>query len=358
MIGFFINRHFITLGLTLGFILLLRAQKSSGDARYRYFWLTVISTLVLVAADCMECWAQLAVERIPLRVAFSIISYTFRPLAALGITMVLYPGFHRPRYIWIPAVVNMLVYCTAIFSPVAFCYDVSNHFHRGPLGFTVYIVCCFYVLCILWLKQKRFRGRGKEGAILYYCAILCLAAAAADYFLEGSLINAAVMMSSIFMYMFLRSFEINRDPLTKLWNRLAFYEDCDRNGAAISAVALADMNGLKQVNDDLGHEAGDRALKSIGECLLQVSGNQTTAYRIGGDEFVLLFIRQDEQAVQDTLDRLRTMIHEKGLSISAGYVMRKGREDTVRDMIRWADEEMYREKSAYYRQRGHNRRRR
>ena len=143
MIGFFINRHFITLGLTLGFILLLRAQKSSGDAQYRYFWLTVISTLVLVAADCMECWAQLAVERIPLRVAFSIISYTFRPLAALGITMVLYPGFHRPRYIWIPAVVNMLVYCTAIFSPVAFCYDVSNHFHRGPLGFTVYRVCCF-----------------------------------------------------------------------------------------------------------------------------------------------------------------------------------------------------------------------
>lgn len=176
------------------------------------------------------------------------------------------------------------------FSPVAFCYDVSNHFHRGPLGFTVYIVCCFYVLCILWLKQKRFRGRGKEGAILYYCAILCLAAAAADYFLEGSLINAAVMMSSIFMYMFLRTFEVNRDPLTKLWNRLAFYEDCDRNGAAISAVALADLNGLKQVND--------------------------------------------------------------------GYVMRKGREDTVRDMIRWADEEMYREKSAYYRQRGHNRRRR
>ena len=73
---------------------------------------------------------------------------------------------------------------------------------------------------------------------------------------------------------------------------------------------------------------------------------------------MLLFIRQDEQAVQDTLDRLRTVIHEKGLSISAGYVMRKGREDTVRDMIRWADEEMYREKSAYYRQRGHNRRRR
>lgn len=99
-------------------------------------------------------------------------------------------------------------------------------------------------------------------------------------------------------------------------------------------------------------------MKSIGECLLQVSGNQTTAYRIGGDEFVLLFIRQDEQAVQDTLDRLQTMIHEKSLSISAGYVMRKGREDNVRDMIRWADEEMYREKSAYYRQRGHNRRRR
>ena len=358
MIGFLINRHFITLGLTVGFILLLRVQKKSQRAQFRYFWLTVISTLVLVAVDCMEYWAQQAVERIPLRVAFSIICYTFRPLAALGITMVLYPGYHRPRLIWIPAVVNMLVYSTAVFSPIAFYFDAGNHFHRGPLGSSVYVVCVIYVLCILWLKRKRFHSRGKEGTILYYCAVVCIGAAVTDYFLEGSLINAAVMMSSIFMYMFLRSFEVNRDPLTKLWNRLAFYEDCDRNGSAVTAVALVDMNGLKSVNDDFGHEAGDRALKSIGECLLRVSGNQTTAYRIGGDEFVLLFVRQEEQAVRDTLDQLKTLIYEKGLSISVGYVMWKDRSDTVQDLIRWADEEMYREKSEYYRQKGHNRRKR
>ena len=151
MIGYLLDRHFITLALTIGFILKLRTQKSARDAQLRFFWLTIISTLVLVAAESLEYWAQQATDRIFLRTLFSVVAYSFRPIAALSIALVVYPDFHQPRFIWIPAVVNILIYLTAFFSPIAFRIDETNSFVRGPLGFSVFIVSFFYIICILWL---------------------------------------------------------------------------------------------------------------------------------------------------------------------------------------------------------------
>jgi len=356
MIGYLLGKHFITLGLTIGFMLKLRTQKSAGDAQLKYFWLTVISTLVLVAAESLEYWAQQSADRVFWRTLFAVIGYSFRPIAALSITLVVYPGFHRPRFIWIPALVNVLIYLTAFFSPIAFHIDENNVIQRGPLGFSVLIVSFFYIVCILWLKHKRFHSGAKEGTVLYLCAVLCIAAAVIDYYQESSHINATVMMSSIFLYIFLRSFDMNRDPMTKLRNRLCFYEDYEQYDGSVSAVVMLDINGLKKLNEDYGHDAGDRAIKAISDSLRQVSDKQIQAYRIGADEFALLFIRKDEQAVKDTTELLHEIAREKGYSISAGYVMREDRDEPVQHLIRRANQAMSKEKAEYYRQHGRNRR--
>ena len=80
------------------------------------------------------------------------------------------------------------------------------------------------------------------------------------------------------------------------------------------------------------------------------------AYRIGGDEFVLLYIRQDETVVRDTMYGMKHLVEEKGYSVSVGYSMRSGREDTVADMLRRSDEWMYKDKAVYYRKIGRDRR--
>ena len=360
MAQYFLNEHFITVLLLVGFVLKLRTQKSVGDAQIKYFWLTAISTAVLVAQDCFEVWGQSSTDLIPIRLTASVIGYCFRPLAALCIVMVIYPKYQRPKFLWIPAAVNAVIYCTAFFSPIAFSFTADNRFQRGPLGYAVFIVSFFYILCFLFLAGRRYREQGKTGEriILYVCAFGCVIAALIDFSTDGSHINAAIMISCIFLYMFLRSIDTNRDPLTKLMNRQSLYRDIQQYDAEITAGALVDMNGLKKLNDEYGHDAGDRALEDLGRCLEQVSDRNTTGYRVGGDEFILIFRNMEESEIRGKLELLRTITRENGLSIAIGFAMRENRGTPITEMMRAADRKRVEEKTLYYGQDRHDRRRR
>lgn len=86
------------------------------------------------------------------------------------------------------------------------------------------------------------------------------------------------------------------DQLTGVANRRMFEEKLDaaieqtRTSGALSGLVIVDMNGLKRLNDDFGHEVGDNALREFGSFLAHVASTKpgTLAARIGGDEFALL----------------------------------------------------------------------
>ena len=353
-----LDKHFITLFLIIGFSLKLWSKRSSTDTSQHYYWLTVISTLVLIAADSLEIWSQGNPDWRFWRILFSVIGYTMRPTAALSIALIIYPENQRPRWLWIPNTINMLIYCTAFFSPLAFSFGEKYNFVRGPLGYTAFVISFFYIAYSVWMTWKRFRDKdhARERYVLYLCAASCVIATLIDMERGGSHLNSAIMISSVFLYMFLRSIDTNRDPLTQLLNRLSFFEDCGKYGASVSAVGSADMNGLKRLNDAVGHEAGDKALKEIGKILDELSGKKILAYRIGGDEFAILFIHKEEEDVSRIMETLREKVSEKGYSVSTGYAMRGGKYASVQDLIRWADENMYASKTAFYRENGHDRR--
>ena len=356
-----LDKHFITIFLIIGFSMNIWRQRHAGE-EYRIYWMTIVSTIILIVADCFVVWAEGDRARWLCRMIFTIVGYVMRPVAALSVTLIVYPKERKPVYLQIPFYFNLLVYCTAFFSPIAFSYrdtiDSGYEMVMGPMGYTVFSVSFFYILFSVLTAWDRFKheDHGRERYILYICAVACVIAAMIDGVEDGDHVNAAIMVSSIFLYMFLRFFDANRDPLTNLLNRMAFYDDCDRYNSIISAVASVDMNGLKKLNDAKGHEAGDEALISIGKSLKAVAGRSILPYRIGGDEFTMIFMRQEETAVRDILDRLKTLIREAGYSVSIGYAMRSGREETVTEMLRRSDEWMYTDKAEYYRQNGRDRR--
>ena len=354
----FLDESFIPIFLIIGFSMKLWASRGT-DRTLRYYWLTVISTLILIVADALENWAQGDPNLRFWRIFFSVVGYVMRPGAALSIAMIVYPATHRPRFLWIPFVLNLGVYATAFFSPIAFSYGDDYSFTRGPLGYTVFVISFFYIIFAVWMTWRRFREKDhtRERFILYLCAVACIAAAILDMETEGAHLNSAIMISSVFLYMFRRSIDTNRDVLTLLLNRMSFFEDCSRFNASISAVGAADMNGLKTLNDVVGHEAGDIALKEIGKCLDEVSNRNILAYRTGGDEFALLFIRQPENTVHDTMEKFKGLVKARGYTVSTGYAMRGGKYASVQDLIRWADENMYANKAAYYTEINHDRRR-
>ena len=360
MFSEFLDNYFIPIFLIIGFSLKLWSGRGSTDKTLRYYWLTVVSTLILIAADTLELWTQGDPDLRFWRVFFSVIGYVTRPAAALSIALIVYPTTHRPRFLWIPFVLNLGVYISAFFTPVAFGFGDAYNFVRGPLGYTVFVVSFFYIAFSVWMTWRRFRSRdhARERYILYLCAVACIAAAVIDMRTDGTHLNAAIIISSIFLYMFRRSIDTNRDILTKLLNRMSFFEDTVRFGTSVSAVGMADMNGLKTLNDVLGHEAGDTALKEIGKSLEEVSNKNIFVYRTGGDEFALLFIRQPENTVHGTMEKLKGLVKARGYTVSTGYAMRGGKSATIQDLIRWADESMYADKAVYYREIRHDRRKR
>ena len=91
----------------------------------------------------------------------------------------------------------------------------------------------------------------------------------------------------------------DRDALTPLLNRRAFVREigralafCERYGAVASLVYF-DVDGLKGINDRLGHAAGDAVLKAVAERLLAHVRASDTVGRMGGDEFAVLLVQTD-----------------------------------------------------------------
>lgn len=102
------------------------------------------------------------------------------------------------------------------------------------------------------------------------------------------------------------------DPLTKLANRRAFYEQA--NAALVQHVALTlivvDLDGFKGINDTYGHQVGDDFLIHLGTILEQATDTQGLASRVGGDEFYLLLTDLDEARVVRFVEALKHRLQE------------------------------------------------
>ena len=356
---FLLGRHFTSLFLILLFAIRLGSQRSTRDKQLRYFWLTVVSCFLLILEDQAETMASLDPEMRNWRILLSIAGYVLRSTATIGLVLVVIkPEYRNKQILWVPCIINLLVCCTAFFTDIAFGFDADYTFYRGPLGYVSFIVPLFYLALILYLTFRKFTDniRRADRIILIACAVFGLLSSILDATHGGVRLHEAILISSIFFYIFLRSYDVRRDSLTSILNRQSLYDDCASMEKNICAVASLDMNGLKTINNTQGHQAGDEALEKVGRCLLEACGRNIRAYRIGGDEFIILFSNMGEPAVWGTLERIRDSVAKAGYSISYGYVMR-GKTDSTESMIQRSDMKMFEQKAQYYRDIRHDRRR-
>ena len=148
------------------------------------------------------------------------------------------------------------------------------------------------------------------------------------------------------------------DRLTGMGNRAAYedyVQEIDekiRNGMAAFAVAVFDLNGLKEINDELGHGQGDQAIIRAASVLKRVF-DVAKLFRIGGDEFVAI----QGAPYADMAARLAQLEIEMGEAVSKGAsVFVPGKDIGFREVFNRADSEMYNDKRKYY-QSHHDRRR-
>jgi len=149
------------------------------------------------------------------------------------------------------------------------------------------------------------------------------------------------------------------DVMTGLYNRAYFQEallELEKSRGSLSVI-VADLNGLKRANDQLGHQAGDSLIRRAAEVFKASFEEEILIARIGGDEFVVILPGADERIAAEAVERIESLIalnnkyyREPELSISLGGAI--SRPDlSVEKVISLADDAMYSHKGQYYRRR-------
>ena len=352
------GEHFLSLMLIPILACILAGRNTLSDRVHQdSLWVTIIACTLLIAQDILEKYAQLDPARRSFRLITSIAGYSLRPAAVLGFLLAVWPINRKRWYLWIPVALGALLYSTALFIPLTFSFDENFVFQRGPLNGAAFVICILYLILTLFVIFKRFRDqRSGDSLVLYLCTLCSLGAALLDVFFNYGILVPALLISSLTFYLFLHTQDTDHDILTRLWNRMTFYEDCKKMKSAVTAVASIDMNGLKEINDKQGHEGGDRALQQISRALRSITSRKVFAYRIGGDEFMVLFVHCGEIEIQHSLESLAAEVNQTGLAVSIGVAIRQSPRESLDELIRSSDLRMYENKRNYYQ--SHDRRKR
>jgi diguanylate cyclase (GGDEF)-like protein len=138
------------------------------------------------------------------------------------------------------------------------------------------------------------------------------------------------------------------DPLTGLCNRRALFERVHQ----VTAVAMADIDFFKKINDTYGHAAGDKILQQLGSLMQEYVGPFAKIVRWGGEEFVFFFHDSDIEEVQNRMQELKKLLehecfryqeHEIPVTLTIG-VAQKYEHESIYDTINRADQKLYKGK--------------
>ncbi len=143
------------------------------------------------------------------------------------------------------------------------------------------------------------------------------------------------------------------DSLTQLYNRFAFdvhLKDSIEDNRISLIVAMIDLDGMKHINDTLGHQGGDHLLQAFAEQIKDIGREGDHAYRFGGDEFAVIFLHSDDSQSELLFQRFQLAIEKvqaqgfKEVGASIGLASSKECKNDIQGIIKLADERMYKNK--------------
>ncbi len=155
-------------------------------------------------------------------------------------------------------------------------------------------------------------------------------------------------------------YKSEHDPLTGIYNKGKYLSMMEHYFPTCERIAIynMDVNYLKRLNDSLGHEAGDKLLRRAAKSMIPLESDHVSAYRMGGDEFMMVAWDLDEAEAQELkkrwleeLDRLNREEGEFECVVACGLVY-GGPGHDLDAMLKEADELMYQDKVAIKRARG------
>lgn len=303
-----------------------------------------------------------------LHIIMFIINYSLAPFLPYCIVLMNRKCFNRAEKIaMIPALLVLLIAVTSPYTRLLFYIDEANRYSRGPLYLASLAVSMIYFVMLALTSFREYRDADYSEK-LYLLAIFSLELV--GIFLQVFVQEAKSMWTTtgiclLLYYTFVLELSNKYDILTGARNRRAF----DSHKANLLnekkyALVVYDINGLKPVNDNLGHEQGDKLIMGIADVLIASFFDVGKVYRIGGDEFCVICDDKEEEQIEDALGNVEQNIAKANrnrkdqltLSVSYGWEMH-GPNDArdYKEVFNSADGKMYEMKQEYYKRKGEHR---
>lgn len=265
-------------------------------------------------------------------------------------------------YIYIPVTLFCILIITTPITGLVFRYSEANVYVRGPLSFVHFVLMGIYllfasVIALVNSGREVFQAKKKELLAITLFMIPPLSAGIAQVIFFGlNLLWPAVALSILMILFVSSSSTISEDALTELNNKrnLERYLTTYPVNKPLSIIVM-DLNYFKNINDEFGHDEGDRALVLF-SLLIRKAFISCTAFmsRYGGDEFVVAVPNEDIAEIETLVGKMREEIKQFNetkklqyeLSCSIGYsVAQRNEADRTERCFVEADERMYEDKN-------------
>ena len=290
------------------------------------------------------------------RAAMIAIRYSATPIL---IALIILTLVKKARwYVLLPAFLFTIINIVSIFTGIVFYIDDAGVMQRGVLGYLPYVTVGVYSVVLIFILIRQSNKNMTEIVPISFLA-LAFASGLVLPFVMGkdySKIYCPTIAIALFVYYVFLIIQLTKqDALTGLFNRQAFYSATEGGYKDITAIISIDMNGLKAINDNEGHVAGDEALLTLALCFKRAVRPKQYVYRIGGDEFVILCRKTKEEELNRIIKTIRKNVDATKYKCAIGYSVVSPNK-TIKDMIKESDEMMYLDKAKFYSESGIERR--
>lgn len=364
------------------FLLIFLLANSNLEQKIKNIFFLLIGLEALEAlVYSLELWTSTFEDFTRWRTLLSAVGYSLRP-------MIIYFIFHLAarnssekfaKKIWaLPMLLNIVISFSAFVTDMAYSYTPSNRFLRGPLGYAPHAVLFFYLICILSIVVKDYKGQQKfEAIFIFAMAILIISSVLLEAIYSiRSMGRTATVMSTIFYYMFFQTKIYKTDMLegqrlrlmlerenridgaTGVLNKKTFITQAEKileqsPGDSVAFIFL-DLDHLKDLNDTFGHYMGDIAILDAASKIQRAFDGEDLIGRFGGDEFCVMLTNISKDVLDvylgQTLKNLRAEYTDGEQTISvtasigAAYIASNQGIDYT-SLMQAADEAVYEAKN-------------
>ena len=291
------------------------------------------------------------------RTVLMAIRYSSTPLI---IAQISYALVKRMRwFIFIPAILLVVLNIISIFTGIVSSIDETDELVRGPLWLIPYIFVGLYSVLLIYLLVIRSNKRLMEIIPIVFLAFALGSGLVLPFIFRDAYANIFCVTIAIALFAYYEFSVLaltKKDSLTGLLNRHAYYADVSNDPKSITALISIDMNGLKYINDNVGHLACDEALVTLSLCFTRPLRNKQSCYRTGGDEFIIVCRKTPEEDVVKIVERIKKLVSDTKYSCAIGYSYNSDGEKSIDDLLKESDEMMYQEKARHYQETGEKRR--